>query len=286
MAIENYKEIEAALHLEEGTFSNAASSDDAVSIDLTKIKVFKQDDYSTLLSNHEKALDEKQTYSNQVGREESLKYFKEHLVKSGVIDDYDGRKDPDNLLKAVELSISKKSTSGDISEDVKKHLEKITALEAAVKTRDTDIETQKGLFSDLETTIKTKEDNSFIGKSLQTELAKYADKISVSIEDAATLYMSRRSLKKEGDSVTLYNDDSLIKNELGSALGLEDDVKEFIAPYFKQPSGGRGDGEGNDVNGKMSADKFHKAYMTANPTATASEANRALVEKIQKGEIL
>ena len=76
MAID-FKVLEEALGYEEGTLSDAASSEEVFTPTFENVKIYKKAEHEELMTNHENELLKKQEYSKQVGEELLLKKFKE-----------------------------------------------------------------------------------------------------------------------------------------------------------------------------------------------------------------
>lgn len=274
MAID-FKVLENALHLEEGTLSNAASTEEVVNIDLSGVKVFKSDDYNTLLDNHSKELENKQTYSNQVGREEILKELKNNL---GL--EYEGRKDPNKLIEAIK-AMKAEEAGIKPDEQLAESLKKVEAYEKAIADKETSLKEWEGKYNGLVEEYTKKESNQFINGSLSKEFEKYSDKAILPKEDIVTLYRAKRGLKKEENNIHLVDSNGeIIKDELRNPLSLADDFGQFMSNYVKKPRGGRGEGDKAE-GGKMTLDRWEKSYKQSNPTAGSSEMNRAMSQAIQ-----
>ena len=135
----DFKVLEDALHLEEGTLANAGED---FKLDTSHIKIFKKDDYDTLLSNHASELKNKEDYSQTVGRETTLK----RIVKEFLPETFEGRKDADKVVEALRDVVKAGSGNEEAQQEL---LKKIEAHSQVITEKDDLIKLEREKYNNL-----------------------------------------------------------------------------------------------------------------------------------------
>lgn len=276
MAIDT-KVLEQTLHLEEGVLENALKSDELVNLDLSGLKVLKANDFETLKANHEKALQEKQQYSNQVGREEALKLFVRELLPEG----FEGRKDEAKVLEALKSEMSKGKQTGEPNKDIEELTKKLELHQKALQDKDNLIKQEQERFLGLENQIKREKDGYVFNSALEKEFEKYKDVSKYSKDDVIDLYKAKTGFEIKDGNIFLKNGENLINDEIGNPHSLENHFKDFMSSRVKTPRGGNGDKDYKFTK-KMNAIDWQKSFTNQNPNATAKEITTALRDAISK----
>lgn len=275
MAI-NTEVLEQALNLAEGTLEQAIKSENIVDLDLSKVKIFKSEDYETLKSNHEKALQEKQVYSNQVGKEEALKLFVRELLPEG----FEGRKDEQKVITALKEQIAL-GKGGDKNQDLEELKNKLELHQKALLDKDSLIEEEKQRYLSLEGQIKKEKDSMIFNSAIETEFNKYKDTSKYDKADIIDLYKVKTGFEIKEGNLFLKKGDELINDEIGNPHTLENHFKEFMSTRVKMPEGGNGD-KNYQFTKKMNPSDWMKSYKNQNPTSTQQEMTRALSQAISQ----
>lgn len=282
----DFTKIEEQLHLESGSLEKLNSSEDNQTLDLSHLKVFKNDDYELLQANtikeHQEALEEKQRYSRIASSEEDTKFYKKEL---GL--DFAGKKREDfaQALKAKMLE----QNGGDNKEELLSLQEKINSYKEGIDGENGfkyQLEQKELEYQKLKESIQQEKDSFEINSLLDSEISKYSDKINLSVEDFKAIYKTRfnRNLQKGDSGVNIFEGDQLLKGQFKENLSLELDIKNLITPYLKKPEGGKA-GEETNSNGKMNTDQFTKAFFASNPNASNIEFTKALNTAVMAGDV-
>lgn len=265
----------------------AVESSDTVKLKLDGVRIIKkdetvysEDDFTTLKTNHSTELEEKQTYSQQVGRELVLKEMKETV---GL--EYDGRKDPFKFIEAFKVKMTKELGEPDakvksLEDDLGKVRGEYTTLQEELKVKDDEIDVIKSDF-------KKKEDVGTINTSIHSAYKEKKDLFKFGSDDTAKLYLLENKVKVvEGVVVPIDEDGEPRKNKLRSNESLENHFFEWAekTDKFKKPNGGRGD-DFTGVNGVMSTSDFTKAMKSKGIEAGSSEFQRELQKQMKEGTV-
>lgn len=279
MAID-FKEFEQALGLEDGSLTSANNSEETVKVNLSHLKVFKNEDYDKLQENtaleHTQALEQKQIYSRKAATEEDTKFYRDALGLEIA------GKTREQLLDAFKV---KMLSGGDSTKELAEMQDKITAHEKGIEKYKLEAEDWGTKYTTLESNIKTEKEASFVNGELGRVLEVYKDKSDYSQKNLMTLYKAERRLVNSENGIQLFEGEALLKDDLKNPLLLEDDIAAFMSPYLKQVEGGRGEGSEGDATGKMTVDKFKSAWDKANPAGLHTDFNKALYAKQLAGEI-
>lgn len=261
----------------------AVESSDTVKLKLDGIRIIKkgetvysEDDFTTLKTNHTTELKEKETYSQQVGRELVLKEMKETV---GL--EYDGRKDPSKFIEAFKTKLTEEFGKPDekvksLEVDLGKVRDEYAIIKEDLKVKDDEIDTIKLDF-------KKKEDVGTINKSLSNAYKEKKDLFKYASDDTIDLYLLQNNVKVvEGVVIPVDENGEPRKNKLASTESIDN---HFIAwaektDKFKKPDGGRGD-DFTPGNGVMSTADFIKSMKAKGIEPGSSEAMRELQKAIK-----
>lgn len=265
----------------------AVESSDTVKLKLDGIRlikkgetVYSEEDFTTLKTNHTTELKDKETYSQQVGRELILKEMKETV---GL--EYEGRKDPSKFIEAFKSKLTKELGEPDVKvKSLEGDLEKVrteyATLEDDFKKKDVEI-------ADIKLDHKKKEDVGTINTSIQAAYKEKKDLFKFGSDDTAKLYLLENSVKVvEGVVIPVDENGEPRKNKLRSTESLENHFFEWAekTDKFKKPDGGRGDNF-KGVNGVMSTSDFTKAMKSKGIEAGSSEFQRELQKQMKEGAV-
>lgn len=240
--IENLEEIESSLKLEKGSILKAIESEEKVSIDISGLKINSTADHDKLIENI------KETTAG-ITRELQLKEMKEtHGLE------YEGRKDPENFVKALTAKITKES--GVEPE------KKFTELKNSFDVLQGNLKNSQSKYDDLvKETEAGKATNSINAKIISA----IPQNLSISNEDALLLFNSKYSTVLSDDgNLVLSQGGSILKDEIQNNKNIKDVMNDFVTPYLKKPDGGAGGDDLKLKNKPTSMDSFIKLMETQN----------------------
>ena len=267
MAIENIKELESSLKLEEGTIQKAIDNEKDVKVEVPEGLVIRTKEEEETFMNNKQT--EFKTEFHTAGREIAIKDArKEHGLE------FEG-KTMENLLTAF-----KAKTLADAKVEPTKKIEELegslTKLRGDLTTKDEEIETLNSTFK---AEKQKTEKNTRVSSHIKGDL-------TIGKDDALTLFNNKfqTELTDEG-ALIIKKDGKVLKDKLESPRDLEDVMKEFLTPFAKPASGGAGGGDDpGSGTGTSSLEKFTKKLEKEGIKATSLEfqekMNKAIRDKI------
>lgn len=281
--------LEKALHLEDGSLSKLNESQDSSTLDLSHLKVFKNEDYELLQTNtlkeHEEALMKKQDYSRTAATEENVKFFKKEL---GL--DFQG-KDVEGAIEAIKLKLA---TGGgeDGAKEILEYQEKLKAYKDVIEGDNgykAQIASKDSSYKDLETSIQKDRDSIEINGLLDAEIGTYADSLKYSVEDFKILYQNKynRNLVKTENGIETFDGEKLLKNELKEILDYKKDIKKIITEggYLKTPEGGKAGESGGESGSKVTSQEFSDDWDARNPNGSSGQKSQDTFKAVMSGKI-
>lgn len=265
----------------------AVESSDTVKLKLDGVRVIKkgetvysEEDFTTLKTNHTTELKEKETYSQQVGRELILKEMKDTV---GL--EYEGRKDPEKFIEAFKSKMTKELGEPDVKVkslegDLGKVREEYNILKGELEGKNDEIENIKLDF-------KKKDDVTMINKSLSNAYKEKKDLFKYASDDTVKLYLLENSVKVvEGVVIPIDENGESRKNKLASVESLDNHFFEWAenTDKFNKPNGGRGD-DFKGGNGVMSTSDFTKAMKAKDIPEGSAAFQRELQKHLKEGTV-
>ncbi len=266
MAIENIKELESSLKLEEGILQSAIDSEEAVNVEVPELVIRTKEDEQTFLDNKQNEFKE---FWNTAGREEAIK---EEARKRGYT--IKGRS-MDSLMQAHEAStlekakISPDKNSKALEEDnekLRKNLEELQGEYDAEKNRFTVESNERKIDGVL--------------------LSKIKGEFMLPSEDLLTLYKAKHSSKINEDGlIETSKEGKTLKHETTLTIKSPEEVmKEFLTSFAKPNEGGNGGGDATGHSqGTSNLEKFTKKMekegVSVNSMEFQEKMNKAIADK-------
>jgi len=267
MAIENIKELESSLKLEEGTLENAIKNEESVKVDLQEGLVIRtKEEEETLMSNKQ---NEFKTEFHTAGREIAIKEAKRAL---GL--EFEG-KTMDNLLDAHKRSV--------LEEAKVEPTKKIEELEGSLTKLRGDLTTKEEEIETLNRTFKAEKQKTEINSRVS---ANIKGDLTIGKDDALTLFNNKfqTELTDEG-ALLVKKDGKVLKDNLESPRGVEDIMKEFLTPFAKPNEGGTGGGDEGGSSGAATSNlekftkKLEKEGIKSNTLEFQERMGKAIADK-------
>jgi len=264
MALENQKEIEEALGLEEGKLSEYITSEEKHTIDLTPLVIEKKVVYDERISNIKK---------------EEFKHGQDILfktVRDGFGLDIQG-KTPENLIAGLKSHIETEKEKGGAEPE-----EKYKTLKADFDKLQGNLVAKENEFNTFKTTIeKDKELNE-----IKSEFTKHIP--SNTLVSKNTVFVEAKekgySFEKEDGKVVVKLNGEIQKDEKTlSPISVESFVKNFVTPYVGKPEGGAGAGDDTPPSKAGSFEAFEKEAEKAG--WNDSERNEVMMKRIKEGSL-
>lgn len=264
MPIENLKDLEKSLRLESGMLQKAIDNEEKVSIELPELKIFTESEHSDLLNNTKKD-------AGVVATEIMLKE-----MKTSQNLDYEGRKVPDNFMKAFKEKIIKESGV----EPEKKFTELKGSFE---KVQENLVESEKK-FTDLQSLVnsdkKERSKNDFISGNFNGDLI-------LKNKDALVIFNGRVKTEiNEDGKYIFFKDGSVLKNETTqNPLEINDVIKDVMSDFYKKVEGGKGGGD-NKGGGKVgSLEDFKKRMNDEGVNSGSAEYTMKMSKEVADGTL-
>lgn len=267
MPIENLNDLEQSLHLESGTLSKALESEEAVSIEIPELKILKNEDYDSLMSNVK-------SEASKQGVELLLKELKE---KEGL--EYDGRKKPENFINALREKITKEAGAEpekkykDLKTSMSKVQENLQALENEYSSYKKDVELNRQRAT-IEATLSSE---------IPTDIS-----LTIPNNDLLTLFNSnnKSTINEDGQLVFLDNSGNVRRNEVNqNPLTAKEVMSSFVTPYIKQTQGGAGATDTKGTNAPTGMESFIKEMTDKGVNQNSAEFSKELRTRMSAGTL-
>jgi hypothetical protein len=268
MPLNNIQDIEKALRLEEGTISNAISSEEEVSISIPENLVIRTNEE---IETREKNLKET---SKQAGIEIAIKNTRSEL---GL--EFEG-KTMDNLLSAYKDKLTNDLTKepNSIIEDLKKDKEKFQNI---VKEKDSQIET-------LNSSITNIKNKAVIESSVIRAFGQVTEGVKTSIptQDIRDLFMLKNQIDIQDGKTVVLRDGEVVKDQTTlEPISVNDVASEFIKGYVQTPEGGTGKADNNGGAASGTFDAFSKEMESKGVRVGSEQYNTEMNSRIANGTL-
>lgn len=264
MALENQKEIEQALGLEEGKLSEMITSEEKHTIDLEPLVIEKKTIYEERISNIKK---------------EEFKHGQEKFFKT--VRDAFGLevtgKTSENLISGLKTYVESEKEKGGAEPE-----EKYKTLKSDFEKLQKNLVEKETEFTTFKTTIeKEKESNE-----IKSEFTKHIP--ANTLVGKNTIFVEARekgySFEKEDGKVVVKHNGEIKKDEKTlSPISVESFVKDFVTPYIGKPEGGSGGGDDTPPGKAGSFEAFEKEAEKAG--WTNSEMNEIMAKRLADGSL-
>lgn len=262
MAIENIKDLETAMKLEEGSLQAAIDSEESVKIEMQEGLVIRtSEEEETFQTNKYSELKEE---FQVAGREIAIKDIareKGYKLKDKTLE---------SLLDAHSVSVLEKAK---ISPDKKvQELEgSLTTLRGTIGDKDEEIE-------GLKTAHKIEKQKTSINNTLHKNINS---ELTISKDDAVTIFNNRYTSEiNDSGLLTFKKDGVLLKDKLESPRTVEDVMSEFLTPYAKKPTGGAEGGDETGSGKKGTKDAFDKEMIKDGHKIGSSHYNNEMMKRL------
>lgn len=264
MALENQKEIEQALGLEEGKLSEMITSEEKHTIDLTPLVIEPKTVYEERISNIKK-----EEYKH--GQE---KFFKNVRDAFGL--DIQG-KTPENLISGLKTFVETEKEKGGAEPE-----EKYKTLKADFDKLQTNYAAKENEFATFKTNIEKQNE----ANEIKGEFTKHIP--ANTLVGKNTIYVEAKEKgysfeKEEGKVVVKLNGEIQKDEKTLSPISVESFVKDFVTPYIKKADGGRGEEDETPPGKAGSFEAFEKEAEKAG--WNASEKNEIMMKRIKDGSL-
>lgn len=264
MAIENQKEIETALGLEEGKLSEYITSEEKHVIDLTPLVIEKKSIYEERISNIKK----------EEFKHGQDKFFKTVRESFGL--DITG-KTPENLIEGLKSYVEVEKEKGGAEPE-----EKYKTLKADFEKLQGNLTAKESEFAIFKTNIeKEKETNE-----IKSEFTKHIPANTLVAKNTIFVEAKEKgySFEKEDGKVVVKLNGEIQKDEKTlSPISVESFVSDFITPYVAKPSGGGGGKDDVPPSAAGSFDAFMKEADKAG--WNDSERTEIMAKRIKDGSL-
>jgi len=262
--LENQKQIEEALGLEEGKLSEMITSEEKHTIDLTPLVIEKKEIYDERISNIKK----------EEFKHGQDKFFKTVRDSFGL--DITG-KTPENLVEGLKTFVEAEKEKGGAEPEEKYKKAVAEKAEALAKLNEVNTE-----FSTFKINIeKEKESNE-----IKSEFTKHVP--SNVLVSKNTIFVEAKEKgysfeKEEGKLVVKLNGQTQKDEKTLSPISVESFVKNFITPYVGKPDGGTGGGDDVPPSKAGSFEAFEKEAEKAG--WNDSERNEIMAKRLKDGSL-
>ena len=263
--IENQKQIEQALGLEEGKLSEMITSEEKHVIDLDSLVIEPKEIYNERISNIKK-----EEYKH--GQD---KFFKTVRDEFGL--EVTGAKTPELLVNQLKIFVESEKEKGGAEPEEKYKKAVAEKAEALAKLNEVNNE-----FSNFKTNIeKEKEFNEIKGEfTKHVPQNVLVSKNTIFVEAKEKGYSFE---KEEGKVVVKLNGETQKDEKTLSPISVETFVKNFITPYVGKPEGGNGGGDDVPPSKAGSFEAFEKEAEKAG--WTDSERNEIMAKRLKDGSL-
>jgi hypothetical protein len=262
--LDNQKEIEQALGLDEGKLSEMITSEEKHAIDLSALVIEKKEIYEERISNIKK-----EEYKH--GQD---KFFKTVRDSFGL--DITG-KTPENLIDGLKSFVEAEKEKGGAEPEEKYKKAVAEKAEALAKLNDVNNE-----FASFKTNIEKEKEFS----EIKSEFTKHVpqnvlvSKNTIFVEAKEKGYSFE---KEEGKVVVKLNGQTQKDEKTLSPISVETFVKNFVTPYIGKPEGGNG---GSDEVPPSKAGSFEAFEKEAEKAGwTDSERNEIMAKRLKDGSL-
>jgi len=264
MALENIKEIETALGLEDGKLSEYITSDEKHTIDLTPLVIEKKTIYEERISNIKK----------EEFKHGQDKFFKEVRDSFGL--EVTG-KTPENLIAGLKTYVETEKEKGGAEPE-----EKYSKLK-------TDFEKLQGNLLAKETefnTFKTNIEKQTEANEIKSEFTKHIPSNTLVAKNTIFVEAKEKGYsfeKEDGKVVVKLNGETQKDDKTLSPITVESFVKDFVTPYVGKPEGGSGKGDDTPPSKAGSFEAFENEAKKAG--WNDSERNDIMMKRIKDGSL-
>jgi hypothetical protein len=264
MALENQKEIEQALGLEEGKLSEYITSEENHTIDLTPLVIEKKAIYEERISNIKK---------------EEFKHGQDKFFKT-VRDEFGLEitgKTPESLVQGLKTYVETEKEKGGAEPEEK------------YKTLKTDFEKLQKNFTEKEnefTTFKTTIEKNNELNEIKSEFTKHIPSNTLVSKNTVFVEAKEKGYsfeKEDGKVVVKLNGEIQKDDKTLSPVSVESFVKDFVTPYIGKPEGGAGGGDDTPPGKAGSFEAFEKEAAKAG--WNDSERNEVMMKRIKDGSL-
>lgn len=264
MALENQKEIEQALGLEEGKLSEMITSEEKHVIDLTPLVIEKKEIYDERISNIKK----------EEFKHGQDKFFKEVRDSFGL--DVTG-KTPESLINGLKSFVEIEKEKGGAEPEEK------------YKTLKSDFEKLQLNYSKKETELtdfKTKVEKEKEINEIKSNFTKHIP--NNTLVSKSTIFVEAKekgySFEKEEGKVVIKLNGEVQKDEKTlSPISIESFVTNFVTPYLKKADGGAGEGDDTPPSKAGSFEAFEKEAKKQG--WNDSQRNEEMAKRIKDGSL-
>lgn len=262
MAIENIKELESSMKLEEGTIQKAIDSEESVKIELQEGLVIRTAEDDATFMNNKQA--EFKTEFHTAGREIAIK---EKARELGL--ELPKGKNMDSFTEAI---VAK--TLEDAKVEPNKRIEE---LEGDKKKLVGNLESLQGDFDAAKNKFNIESQQRQVDTTL---LSNIKGDLTQPAEDLLILFKAKHSSKlSESGALEISKGGDVMKNPTTLApLTPKEVMGEFLTQYIKKPQGGAGGDDATGAGAKGSMEAFQKE-MTDSGVRIGSEK---FVQEMQK----
>lgn len=264
MALENVKELEQALGIEEGKLSEYITSEENHTIDLSPLVIEKKTIYEERISNIKK--DE-----FKHGQD---KFFKTVRESFGL--DITG-KTPENLIEGLKTFVESEKEKGGAEPE-----EKYKTLKADFLKLQSNLTEKETEFDTFKTNIEREKETN----EIKSEFTKHVP--ANTLVSKSTIFVEAKEKgysfeKEDGKVVVKLNGEVQKDDKTLSPISVESFVKNFITPYVGKNEGGGGGGDEVPPSKAGSFEAFEKEAEKAG--WNDSERNEIMAKRIKDGSL-
>ena len=244
-----------------------ALGDKASEFDFDSVKIMTNVDFDTLVDGYKTEIESTKDKSQKIGQEILLKTLKEDI---GL--DYEGRKDPENLKKALLEKFGPKSNDEDI--------ETLRATYAKqLQDKDLEIQSVKGSF-------QKEADDRIIKESLVSAFGEFNGKTHYKTEDLVALALNSNEFKVVDGKVFQAKGGEVIKNDMLQGTTTDVFANSMMSQngYIKEVTGGKVQGD-QLKGGKYTIQQFYASQEAQGLNTSSEEVQNNLSEAIKAGKI-
>lgn len=264
MALENIKELETQLGLEEGKLSEMIASEEKHTIDLKELVIEKKSIYDERVSNIKK----------EEFKHGQDKFFKTVRESFGL--DITG-KTPENLIEGLKTYVEAEKEKGGAEPEEK------------YKTLKADFVKLQGNFTEKENELTTYKQTVEKNNELAEIKGEFTRHIPANtIVGKSTIFVEAKEKgysfeKEDGKTVVKLNGEIQKDEKTLSPISVESFVTNFITPYVKKAEGGSGEGDDTPPSKAGSFEAFEKEAEKSN--WTSEEKNRVMAQRLKDGTL-
>ena len=219
-----------------------ALGDKASEFNFDDVKLMSNEDFTTLIDGYKEEIEATKEKSQKIGKEILLKELKADL---GL--EYEQRKNPENLKKAI---IEKFGKSEESNQDIEELQNKFT----------TQLEAKEKEIESIKSSYKAESDNKTIIDSLRSSFKSFEDKTNYKVDDLVTIAKAKGEFTVVDGKVFQSINGEPIKNDLYQPITIDKFAKEMMLEdgYIKKSEGGRVIGD-ETKGGKYTMEEFMAA---------------------------